>query len=372
MDSKNLYKHLEITDEEKKLRGKAFEEVCRRNWKRLSKEWHPDITKHDKTEAEEKFKSIAEAYDVLKDETKRQQYDMTGSTSGFNFSNFQDVDLNDIMKHFMGGMGGGFPGGFGFFNGFQQNQNYGGQRQYKGTDVQMKITLSINDVYTGTSKKFKYKRGVQCEHCNGGTLKTCEYCHGTGQFTKVQQMGYSTIQSVGVCPYCRGVGSSLSKSNCNHCHGEGIIKKEDIVTIDVPKGVSIGEGITMNGLGNQLPKSYNGVAGDLKVIVTNIECNDGFQIQEHHLLLYKEISILDIITGCDVEIVTPTKAKLTINIPKSSKDGAQFRLSGRGLPIHNTNRFGDMFIIIAYKFPKKLDKEELKTLDKLKKNGNFK
>jgi len=361
---KNLYEVLGITQEEKRLQGKDFENVVRDKFRALAKEKHPDkfTDPKEKEKAEVEFKKIAEAKDVLSDPQKRQQYDMTGSTSGFNYANFHDTDLDDIINSFMHSRGFGFGG-------WNQARSY--ERQYKGQDIQLKINLTIQDVYNGTVKKYKYKRDVVCTHCDGGSMSVCQHCRGTGMITKTVQMGPSIMQTSTSCPYCGGSGNTMSGSkNCSHCHGSGVVKQEETISVTIPRGCTVGNIITIEGAGNQLPKAYNGLNGNLRVVINNIECGD-FQIQDYHLIIEKEIPIIDIMTGCEVEIVTPLKQKHKITIPKNTKDGSQFRLSGRGLPVGNSGRFGDIYVIVSYKFPKKIDKEELKILEKLRKSGNF-
>jgi molecular chaperone DnaJ len=360
MSKKSLYDVLGITEEEKKIHGDKFKEVIKSKYRKKAMEYHPDKNPGNK-EAEEKFKEAAEAYDVLSDPNKRQQYDLTGSNSGFNFHNFNNPDLNDIIREFMSNRS------FNSFFGGNKN-NY--QQQYKGTNISLKINLKIEEVYTGITKKYKYNIDTPCKHCSGGTMSTCHTCRGMGSITETQSMGFGFFQTVKPCPTCNGSGK-VTENNCIYCKGTGLQKEEKTVEVKIPRGVAVGNNLIMKGLGNHLPKTYKGSEpGDLYVIIGNIESNE-FQIQDHNLLIKKEVPILDILTGCDLSFILPDKQKVTIKVPKNTVDNYKFRVAGKGLPSMQGFQNGDLYVLISHKFPTKIDKDELKIIEKFRKNKNF-
>jgi molecular chaperone DnaJ len=363
---KNLYDVLGITPEERKKTGVEFENILKEKFRPLAREWHPDRKENEtrKELAEEKFKEIAEAKEILGDAQKRQQYDITGSTSGFNYTgyqNFHDIDLNDIMREFMSNRGFSSFGG----NPFHNNQ----QNVYKGTNISLKITLKIDDVYNGTTKKYKYNIEVPCKHCNGGNMTICHTCKGVGSVTQTKQVGYTIMQTMTPCPTCNGMGK-IVENNCGYCKGSGLQKEEKTVNVTIPRGIIIGNHLIMKGLGNHLPKTHKGEPGDLYVVVGNIESND-YQINDYDLIAIKEIPVLDILTGCEVSFILPDKQKVSIKVPKNTTDEYKFRVVGKGLPKAQTILNGDLYVFIKHKFPKNMDKDEIKIIEKLRKNKNF-
>jgi len=361
MSKKNLYDILEVTDEEKKLQGNEFKEAIKTKYRKKAMEFHPDKNPGNK-DAEEKFKEAAEAYDVLSDPNKRQQYDLTGSNSGFNYSNFNNPDMDDIIREFMSNRG--FPG----FGGDPfRRSNY--PQTYKGSNISLKITLKIDDIYKGTTKKYKYNIDVPCKNCNGGTMVTCHTCRGTGSITETKTMAFSVFQTMTPCPTCNGNGKIIENS-CLYCKGTGLQKEERTVDVTIPRGIVVGSNLIMKGQGNQLPKAYKGEPGDLYIIIGNIESNE-FQINGYDLMTVKEVPILDILTGCETTCILPDKQKVSIKVQKNTVDGYKFRVVGKGLPKMQTIQNGDLYIFIKHKFPDRMDKDEQKTIEKLRKNKNF-
>ncbi|MCL2312401.1 MAG: DnaJ domain-containing protein [Firmicutes bacterium] len=360
----DLYERLGITPEEKKLQGKEFEDIVKRQYRKYATQCHPDKfpDPKEKDEAEIKFKSIAEAKDVLSDAQKRMRYDMTGSTSGFNYSNFNSRDdLDDILQSFFNSRGHGF--GFG-----QQFQ----EQQYKGEDVVIRITLDIKDLYNGAEKKYKYKRKVICTQCNGGNIQNCGACNGTGMITNRQQMGGMLFQQTNTCPHCRGAGKiRYNNNNCKKCGNTGFEDKEEVISVKIPKGVTKGATLTHSGMGNQLPKGYTGKDGDLKILIANVT-SDTYQVDNYNLVRYLDIPILDIITGVNMEIITPMGDRIKVEIPKNCPSNQAIKLTGYGLPIINQNRSGDIIVVVKHKFPTTLDKSDRKKIDELKLSKNFK
>ena len=363
-----LYETLGITPEEKRLQGKEFEDVVKRQYRKCATQWHPDKfqDQKEKDNATDKFKKIAEAKEVLSDSQKRMQYDMTGSTSGFNYNNFNTYsDLEDILQNAFNGGGFGFRGGS-----FRTNQQQ--ERRYKGEDATIRITLDIKDLFTDVKKTYKYKRKVACPQCDGAHFQVCTTCQGSGMVTTTSQMGSMLFQQSKPCPRCNGVGQiKQNTQNCHHCNNSGLIEKEEIITMNLPKGITKDVVITNNGMGHELPKGYTGVPGDLKIIVGKINC-ESYIIDSYNLIRNLDVPILDIITGTTIEITDAIGGKLKVDIPKNHPEKNPIRFNGRGLPTTTRHKSGDLFIIVNYKFPDILDKSEKKKIDELKSCKNFK
>jgi molecular chaperone DnaJ len=367
--NRELYNRLELTEEDIKLPFNQFKDVVKKNYRKLALQYHPDKqvgkSEEEVKSAEEQFKKISEAYETLSDEQKKQQYDMFGTTSGnFNannfrgFSAFNDDDMmNEIFERFMG---------FGRRRG-------GNEKVYQGKDVHLKIELSIDDILHGVVKKYKYKKEKQCPQCNGGEFVSCPHCGGTGMITKATQHFGMFMQQSSPCPYCQGQGSYV-KNTCNHCQGHGLVNDDVIVEVNIPKGCTEGTVLTLSGYGNELPKPVKGNSGNLQVIIANIKLNDdNYRIEGYHLIKFQDVNILDIITGSKINITTPLKETIAINIPKGIGDKKQLRVSGKGLPDRYNNRGrGDLFVVIQHKYPNSLTSKEIKLIDELKKSTNFK
>lgn len=350
---KDYYKILGISDEEKKLNGKDFEKIVKSKFRKLSLKYHPDKQQDksdsEKKEAEERFKEIAEAYEVLSSEKKRQEYD--NPTSGFNFDGFGD--FSDFMKGF----------GFGF--------NGGKQRVNKGQSIRIRFSVSLEDIYNGASKTIKYKRMDKCPTCGGSgkgentRVETCQHCGGTGQI--FEQNGF--MQRISTCPHCNGKGSILINP-CVHCNGNGLVQTENTVQIDIPKGTPNGAEITMRGQGSA-PIGGEGVYGDLYVLIAEQE-HPIFERHGNDLYFVMNISVLDGITGCSVEVNTIDGKKLSTKIQKLTEDGTQIRFSGKGMPIMNYNSYGNMIGIVKLNMPKEINDDDIEAINQIKERENFK
>jgi len=368
MNNTELYEVLGIKPEERRLTGEDWKKVVKQRYREVAKQHHPDKFQDEKEKVEHEaiFKKAAEANEILSDAEKRRVYDMTGSTSGYQFDmGRSNIDLDDIIASFMNGRMGGF-GDFGFFSGRQRQQ----ERVYKGQDVQINVSIDLSDAINGVEKKYKYKRQVQCPSCSGSSRVDCPHCNGKGVITRVQQSGWSQMIQQSPCPHCHGTGKVVGESTCTKCHGEGTIEKEDIITVQIPKGVTNGNYIQKNGMGNEIPKNMNGKSGDLYVIIKDIKSND-FTIQEYDLVIEKRIPILDIITGTTIQIKTPTNRTLKINVPKNTENERVFRLQNEGIPVGNSGKKGSILVVVKHIFPERIDSKELKLIDELKKSKNF-
>ena len=354
----------------------ASEAEIKKAYRKLAIQYHPDKNPGDK-EAEEKFKEAAEAYSVLSDKEKRARYDQfghagMGGAAGGGFSDFGDFDLNDIFSSVFGH---GFSG-FGGFGGFGGGGGRASQRKFRGSDLRVKVKMSLKDVSTGVEKKFKLKKYVMCEHCHGtgaegdGATETCPTCHGTGSVTRTQQSIFGMMQTQSVCPQCNGEGKII-KNKCKHCSGEGIVYGEEVVEVKIPAGVAEGMQLTVNGKGNAGKR--NGVPGDLLVVIEE-EAHPDLIRDENDLIYNLLLSVPTAALGGAVEIPT-IDGKVKVKIEPGTQPGKVLRLRGKGLPSVNSygysNGTGDLLVNVSVYIPETLSKEEKQAMEKMQNSDNF-
>ena len=354
----------------------ASEAEIKKAYRKLAIQYHPDKNPGDK-EAEEKFKEAAEAYSVLSDKEKRARYDQfghagMGGAAGGGFSDFGDFDLNDIFSSVFGH---GFSG-FGGFGGFGGGGGRASQRKFRGSDLRVKVKMSLKDVSTGVEKKFKLKKYVVCEHCHGtgaegdGATETCPTCHGTGSVTRTQQSIFGMMQTQSVCPQCNGEGKII-KNKCKHCSGEGIVYGEEVVEVKIPAGVAEGMQLTVNGKGNAGKR--NGVPGDLLVVIEE-EAHPDLIRDENDLIYNLLLSVPTAALGGAVEIPT-IDSKVKVKIEPGTQPGKVLRLRGKGLPSVNSygysNGTGDLLVNVSVYIPETLSKEEKQAMEKMQNSDNF-
>ena len=354
----------------------ASEEEIKKAYRKIAIKYHPDRNPGDK-EAEEKFKEAAEAYDVLHDAQKRQQYDQFGfngpaGAGGFGGFNGGEFSMDDIFSMFGDVFGG--RSGFGGFSGFTGGG--GGQRQHRGSDLRLKVRLSLQEVATGCTKKFKVRKDVTCTHCHGtgaeggsGT-ETCPTCHGQGYVIRTTQSLFGMMQSQTTCPTCQGEGTII-KNKCHECHGEGIVKGEEVVEINIPAGVAEGMVVNVPGKGNA--GKHNGVNGNIQVYIEE-EKNDTF-VRDGQDVIYN--LLLDFPTaalGGQVDIPTIDGQKVKIKIEPGTQPGKTLRLRGKGIPAVKGygGGMGDLVVNISVYVPKTLSREEKEMLEKMQQSDNFK
>ena len=351
----------------------ATEDEIKKAYKKLAIKYHPDRNPDDK-EAEEKFKEAAEAYDVLHDPQKRARYDQFGhegmsGAGGFGGFNGQGMSMDDIFSMFGDVFGG--RGGFGGFSGFggggQQRQ-----RRFRGSDLRVKVRLSLKEILNGADKKFKLKKYVTCEHCHGtgaegdGGTETCPTCHGSGSVTRTQQSIFGMMQTQSVCPQCNGEGKII-KNKCKHCSGEGIVYGEEVVEVKIPKGVAEGMHLSMGGKGNAGKR--NGVPGDLLIQIEE-EPNQELIRQEDDLIYNLLLSFPKAALGDTVEIPT-IDGKVKVKIDPGTQPGKVLRLRGKGLPNVNGYGTGDLLVNISVYIPETLSKDEKNAIEKMRNSDNF-
>lgn len=356
----------------------ASEDEIKKAYRKLAIKYHPDRNPGSK-EAEEKFKEAAEAYDVLHDPQKRQQYDQFGfnapGAGGYGgFGETGGFSMDDIFSMFgdvFGGHGGGFRG-FGGFSGESNRQH----PQYRGSDLRLKVKLSLQEIATGVTKKFKVKKDVTCTHChgsgaeNGSGSETCPTCHGSGVVVKTVRTMLGMMQTQTECPTCHGEGTVI-KDKCRLCHGTGVVKGEEIVEIKIPAGVAEGMVVNVPGKGNAGQR--NGISGNIQVYIEEEE-NDTF-IRDGQDVVYN--LLLDFPTaalGGEVEIPTLEGTRVRIKIDAGTQPGKALRLRGKGLPAvqgYGSGR-GDLVVHVSVFVPKRLTLEEKNLLENLRGKDNFK
>ena len=355
----------------------ASEDEIKKAYRKIAIKYHPDRNPDNK-EAEEKFKEAAEAYDVLHDPQKRQQYDqfgfeglngMGGGFGGFGGGGFSMDDIFSMFGDVFGGHSG--FGGFGGFGGGGR-----GQAQYRGSDLRLKVRLNLQEVATGVTKKFKVKKDVTCEDChgsgaaNGSSSETCPKCHGSGVVVKTVRTMLGMMQTQTECPECHGEGTVI-KNKCHACGGTGIVKGEEVVEIKIPAGVAEGMVVNVPGKGNA--GMHNGVNGNIQVFIEE-EPNDTF-IRDGQDIIYN--LLLDFPTaalGGEVEIPTIEGTKVKIRIEPGTQPGKSLRLRGKGLPAVQGygNGQGDLIVNISGYVPKELSRSEKEMLEQLRESDNFK
>lgn len=351
----------------------ASEDEIKKAYRKIAIKYHPDRNPGNK-EAEDKFKEAAEAYDVLHDPQKRQQYDQfgfNGPAGGGGFGGFGGASMNmdDIFSMF-----GDIFGGRGGFSGFGGGQRR--QQQHRGNDLRLKVKLSLSEVANGVTKKFKVRKDVTCSHCHGSGAEagsgteTCPTCHGSGVITHTTQSIFGMMQTQGVCPTCNGEGQII-KNKCHECGGSGVVKGEEVVEINIPAGVAEGMVVNVPGKGNAGKR--NGVNGDIQVFIEE-EDNDTF-VRDGNNLIYN--LLLDFPTaalGGEVEIPTIEGTRLKVKIENGTQPGKTLRLRGKGLPaVQGYGRgMGDLVVNISVYVPKTLSREEKEALTKFRNSDNFK
>ena len=347
----------------------ATDEEIKLAYRKIAIKYHPDRNPGDK-DAEEKFKEAAEAYDVLRDQQKRQQYDQFGfagaQAGGFGAGG---MDMDDIFSAF-----GDIFGGHAEFGGFANGQHQ--RPQYRGNDLRLKVTLSLQEVLTGVTKKFKVRKDITCNHCHGSGAEagsgseTCPTCNGRGAVVRTVRTMLGIMQTQIECPECHGEGTII-KNKCKECGGTGVVKGEEVVEIKIPAGVAEGMIVNVPGKGNA--GMHNGIPGNIQVLIEE-QANDTFvrdgQDVIYNLLLDFPMAAL----GGEAEIPTIDGGKVKIKIEPGTQPGKTLRLRHKGLPAVQGygDEMGDLVVNLSVYVPKTLDKAEKQAIEKLKDSDNFK
>lgn len=346
MDKKDYYEVLGVSKS-------ASDAEIKSAYRKLAKQYHPDINKEEGAEA--KFKEIQEAYDVLGDENKRRQYDQfghaafdqgqAGSYGGFGGFDASGVDFGDIFDNIFGGFGGGFTGGS------------SRSRARAGDDRLMRIRLSFEEAVYGCEKDIKLEVNEECDECDGkgGTgEETCSMCHGSGTVTTEQRTLFGTFMSKTTCSKCGGKGKTY-KNKCSYCHGTGRVISNKTITVNIPKGVDTGNRLRISGKGEA--GINGGPNGDLYLEFV-VDKHDYYNRDGDDIYLKVPITITEAILGTKKEIPT-LFGNVKLTIPEGTNTGDKQRIKGKGI-----NK-GDMYVIMDVRVPKKISKEQKKLFDEL-------
>ncbi len=343
-------------------------------YRRLAKKYHPDLNPNNKKEAEEKFREVSEAYEVLMDSQKRSLYDQYGHEGlsqtfregNFTWDQFTHFsDLEDIFRDFFSGTG--FGGGGGIFEnifGGNERRTGGVLRGRRGGSIKIKVSLTLKEIAEGTTKKIKLKKYVKCPECNGtgGEFITCPTCGGRGQVKRVSRSIFGEFVSVSTCPTCHGEGKIIKKM-CSACQGEGRIMKVQTISVKIPPGVSTGNFITLRGAGHI--GTRGGPPGDIIVII-NEKKDSIFERLGGDIKVKIPISFTSAVLGGSISVPT-LNGNFKIKIPAGIQSGHQIILRGKGLPILNTYSRGNEIVELQVWTPKRVNKETKKILQELEK-----
>ncbi|HAU5098281.1 TPA: molecular chaperone DnaJ [Clostridioides difficile] len=335
-------------------KGAEVQEI-KKAYRKLAMKYHPDRNPGDK-EAEEKFKEINEAYEVLSDDTKRKTYDQfghdglngQGGFGGQGFGGFEDM-FGDIFGDMFGGS---FGGG--------RTRRRGPQR---GADIRQSVTISFEEAAFGKKMSIKVNRSEECEECNGtgakpGTSKkTCSTCNGTGQVRTVQRTPFGNIASSRPCSTCNGTGEVI-ESPCSKCHGTGNTRKVKTIEVDIPAGIDDGQMIKLSGQGEVGEKGAP--RGDLYIVV-NVKSHPLFTRDGNDIYFEMPITFVQATLGDEIEVPT-LDGKVKYSVPEGTQTGTVFRLKEKGIPRIRGNSRGDQYVKVVVEIPKKLNDKQKELL----------
>ncbi len=344
-------------------------------YRKMAIKYHPDKNPDDK-EAENKFKEAAEAYEVLSDEQKRARYDRyghagVGAGAGGGGGGFSGgMTMEDIFQQFgdiFGESGSPFESFFG--GGARTRTRSRGQR---GSNLRIKVTLTLEDIANGVTKTIKVRKQVTCDLCNGSGAKdsnsvsTCQTCRGAGYVRQVKNTFLGQMQTTITCPNCNGTGEVVT-ANCPKCKGDGRINGEETIEVEIPAGVEEGMQLSLRGKGNA--GARGGPAGDLLINIEE-EPHDYLQRDGQNLVYELYLNFADAALGTSVDVPT-IEGEVRIKVPAGTQSGKIFRLKGKGLPSVQSYGRGDELIHVNVWTPKKLNSEEREMLEKLRDMPNF-
>lgn len=347
----------------------ADEKAIKSAYRKKAIQYHPDKNPGDK-EAEEKFKEAAEAYDVLSNPEKRAKYDQfghdmgpqgfPGGAGGFHAGGFS---MEDIFSQF----GDIFGGAFGNMGGFESAGGRTRRRQRRGTDLRIKIKMTLAEIATGVTKTLKIPTLVPDPNCHGTGAKdgtafhTCPTCNGSGTVIRQQQTMFGLSQSAVECPQCHGEGKIITEK-CTHCHGEGVVRKEETVSFSIPAGVQDGQTLTMRGKGNAAP--HGGANGDLLIVIEEVKHPE--LIRDGNDIVYNLMLDLPTATlGGSVEVPT-ISGRARLKIPAGTQPGKVLRLRGKGLPSTDGYGTGDELVNVMVYIPENLNQQEKDAIESLR------
>ena len=353
----------------------ATEEELKKAYRKLAKQYHPDANPNNKKEAEAKFKELNEAYEVLSDKQKRQNYDMFGhngpqgyggagggngyysySTSGFDG---MDIDLDDILSSIFGG-------------GRTRKSSRASNGPSKGADLRHDIEISFEDSFLGVKKQISINREDICDTCHGNGAKpgskidTCTMCGGTGQIRQVQSTLFGQMQTSRTCTTCGGTGKII-RETCETCRGKGKVRKQAKITVSIPAGIGDGQTVVLRNEG--APGQNGGPKGDLYIVV-HIKHSSLYTRNGDNVLCDVPVTITQATLGSELEIPMVDGTIEKFKIPEGTQTGTRFKIKQKGFSSINRNTRGDFIFTIIVQTPKKLSKEQRDLLEKLAKTMN--
>ena len=357
-------------------KGASAEEI-KKAYRKLAIKYHPDKNPDDKS-AEDKFKEAAEAYEVLSSPEKKPRYDQfghagVGGAASGGYGGGGGMNMEDIFSQFGDIFGGGGGSPFDSFFGGGQSRGGGGRRVAKGTNLRIKVKLTLDEIAKGAEKKIKVNKQISCKTCDGtgakdkSSVSTCKTCGGSGSVRRVTNTILGQMQTTATCPTCHGSGQQIT-AKCNVCHGDGTVRGEETISINIPAGVSEGMQLSMAGKGNAAPNG--GIPGDLIILIEEVP-HETLKREGNNIVYDLHISIPDAALGASVEVPT-IDGKAKIKIEPGTQSGKLLRLKGKGIPEVNSYHRGDQIIHVNIWTPKALNSEERALLEKLKESANFK
>ena len=334
-------------------------------YRKMAIKFHPDKNPDD-AEAEAKFKEAAEAYEVLSDADKKARYDQFGHQAFDGAGGFGGggggMNMDDIFSQFGDIFGGGGFGGGGGFSGFGGGFG-GGQRRVKGSNLRIRVSLTLEEIANGVEKKIKVKRKVQA---SGTTYKTCTTCNGQGQVTRVTNTILGRMQTASACPTCGGAGQSIDKKPAD-ADAQGLKVQEETVSVKIPAGVVDSMQLKVTGKGNEAPG--NGISGDLLVVIEEKE-HETLKREGDNLHYDLYVSLPDAVLGSSTEIDTVT-GKVRIKIDAGVQSGKILRLRGKGIPSINGYGSGDLLVHVNVWTPKTLNKDQKDFFESMRNDEHF-
>ncbi len=345
------------------LKKGATAEEIKKAYKNLAKKYHPDVSKD--SDAEKKFKEVVEAYQVLSDPEKKQNYDNYGDAyknfQGYNQQGFGhggvDFDFEDIFNQFTGG------GGFDFSDIFGSSQK--NNRRDFGTNLKYNLTISFKEAAMGCEKEIKFERITRCKSCEGSgakdkKMKTCSNCNGKGRVIRQQRTPFGIFQSQSTCHTCNGSGT-IAENLCNACNGNGLLTKKETIKIKIPAGINTGNHLKVEG------KGHSGRDGESDLfVVIFVEDHEIFKRDEYDIYAEVPISFSESALGAKIEVPT-LNGKADLKIPAGTQTGTIFRLKSKGIKYLNKDIYGDEYVKVIVETPKKLSKKQKELFESIAK-----
>jgi len=346
----------------------ASKEEIKSAYRKAAKKCHPDLNK-DNPHAEEKFKELSEAYEVLMDDQKKQLYDQYGFAGvqqqwggeGFDWSRFTHFDdIEDLFSDFFGG---GDFGGSIFNQMFRTGRRSGPPR---GTDLRYDIEIPLKEALTGAKKTIRLPMRVACEECGGtgaegGKMSTCPECGGRGQVSRTQRRGYSQFVTITTCSRCHGRGQ-WPETRCSSCSGTGEVEQTTTLSVNIPAGAYDGLRLRLQGKGE--PGRKGAVAGDLYLVVHLAE-DEVFKREGNDILVELQIAYSQAVLGAEVEVPT-LEGTAMLRVPPGTQSNTLFKLRGKGMPSLDRHDTGDEYVRVIVRTPTRISSEERRLIERLR------